>query len=114
MQIFYFPPGNENLYFDDDTVNVNLNTCEESDDDTVNVNVEVMDDNTCEKSEKEIVGKNLNILDDEILGKNSSIVPKVGMKFKDENGVFEFYKSYAYHVGFPVKKEIRKRGMMRL
>ncbi|KAL2533727.1 Protein FAR1-RELATED SEQUENCE [Abeliophyllum distichum] len=68
-----------------------------------------MDDNTREESEKEIVGENLDIFNDEILEKDSAIVPTVGMKFKDENEVFEFYKSYAYHVGFLVRKRNSKK-----
>lgn len=38
------------------------------------------------------------------------IVPSVGMKFKDENEVFEFYKKYAYQLGFPVRKRNSKKG----
>ena len=32
------------------------------------------------------------------------VVPIVGMKFRDHNEIFEFYKTYAYSVGFPVRK----------
>ncbi|XP_022873511.1 protein FAR1-RELATED SEQUENCE 5-like [Olea europaea var. sylvestris] len=38
------------------------------------------------------------------------IVPSVGMKFQDENKVFEFYKNYAYQVGFPVRKRNSRKG----
>ncbi|XP_022893911.1 uncharacterized protein LOC111408376 [Olea europaea var. sylvestris] len=38
------------------------------------------------------------------------IVPSVGMKFQDENEVFEFYKNYAYQVGFPVRKRNLRKG----
>ncbi|XP_022850810.1 protein FAR1-RELATED SEQUENCE 5-like [Olea europaea var. sylvestris] len=38
------------------------------------------------------------------------IVPSVGMKFQDENEVFEFYKNYAYQVGFPVRKRNSRKG----
>ena len=41
-------------------------------------------------------------LNEELLGEDNYLVPKVGMKFNDENEVFEFYKMYAYHVGFLV------------
>ncbi|GER42668.1 FAR1-related sequence 1 [Striga asiatica] len=30
--------------------------------------------------------------------------PRAGMEFKDINSVFDFYKKYAYSVGFPVRK----------
>ena len=32
------------------------------------------------------------------------------MKFNDENEIYEFYKRYAYHVGFPVKKRNSKKS----
>ncbi|CAI9784926.1 unnamed protein product [Fraxinus pennsylvanica] len=38
------------------------------------------------------------------------IVPSVGMKFKDEIEMFEFYKNYAYQVGFLVRKRNSKKG----
>ncbi|CAA2953787.1 Hypothetical predicted protein [Olea europaea subsp. europaea] len=38
------------------------------------------------------------------------IVPSVGIKFQDENEVFEFYKNYVYQVGFPVRKRNSKKG----
>ncbi|XP_022847050.1 uncharacterized protein LOC111369679 isoform X1 [Olea europaea var. sylvestris] len=41
---------------------------------------------------------------------NEILVPKVVMKFGDETKVFEFYKRYAYQVGFPVRKRNTKRG----
>ena len=52
----------------------------------------------------------VNTLDDELLGEDGPIVPKVGMKFKDENAVLGFYKSYAYDIGFPVRKRNSKKG----
>ncbi|KAL2486869.1 Protein FAR1-RELATED SEQUENCE 5 [Abeliophyllum distichum] len=69
--------GNNNLYHDDETVNMNYG---------------VVDDNNFGESDNEPVGENENILDDEKLGEDSAIVPKVGMKFKDDKEVFEFYK----------------------
>ncbi|CAA3002000.1 Hypothetical predicted protein [Olea europaea subsp. europaea] len=44
------------------------------------------------------------VVEDEI------IVLEVGMKFADDIEVFEFYKKYAYQVGFPVRKRNMKRG----
>ncbi|CAA2977480.1 Hypothetical predicted protein [Olea europaea subsp. europaea] len=38
------------------------------------------------------------------------IVPSVGMKFKNEKEVFEFYKNCAYQIGFPVRKRNSKKG----
>ncbi|KAL2485525.1 Cyclin-B1-2 [Abeliophyllum distichum] len=65
----------------------------------VDMIVGVVDDNNVEESNIDKVRENVNILNDDILGKNSAIVPKVGMKFKDDNEVFEFYKRYAYLIG---------------
>ena len=33
-----------------------------------------------------------------------TIVPTVGMTFKDVDDAYKFYKRYAYEVGFPLKK----------
>ncbi|XP_073138623.1 protein FAR1-RELATED SEQUENCE 5-like [Henckelia pumila] len=41
---------------------------------------------------------------------DSEIEPKVGMKFKNENEVFEFYKRYVYHVGFSVRKRTSQKN----
>jgi len=49
-------------------------------------------------------------LNDELPGEDNDLVPKVGMKFNDENEVSEFYKRYAYHVGFPIKRRNLKKG----
>jgi len=49
-------------------------------------------------------------LNDELSGEENDLVPKVGMKFNNETEVFEFYKRYAYHVGFPVKRRNSKKG----
>ncbi|XP_052172312.1 protein FAR1-RELATED SEQUENCE 5-like [Diospyros lotus] len=55
--------------------------------------------------------ENVDGLDDEILEEDSEIiVPQVGMKFKDANEIFEFYKKYAYNVGFPVRKRTSRKG----
>jgi hypothetical protein len=49
-------------------------------------------------------GTNNNV--NEIAGKNidPTIVPTVGMTFKDVDDAYKFYKRYAYEVGFPLKK----------
>ncbi|XP_052198272.1 protein FAR1-RELATED SEQUENCE 5-like [Diospyros lotus] len=44
------------------------------------------------------------------LEEESDLVPKVGMKFNEEKDVFEFYKRYAYDVGFPVKRRSLRTG----
>ena len=47
-------------------------------------------------------------LNNEMPKEDSELIPKVGMKFNNEKEVFEFYKRYAYHVGFLVKKSLKK------
>ncbi|XP_073126370.1 protein FAR1-RELATED SEQUENCE 2-like [Henckelia pumila] len=48
--------------------------------------------------------------DAQLFVEDSEIEPKVVMKFKNENEVFEFYKMYAYHVGFPVRKRTSQKN----
>ncbi|XP_052169880.1 protein FAR1-RELATED SEQUENCE 4-like isoform X2 [Diospyros lotus] len=48
--------------------------------------------------------------DNECTSEASEIVPTVGMKFRDYNEIFEFYKTYAYNVGFPVRKRNSKKN----
>ncbi|KAL2466779.1 Protein FAR1-RELATED SEQUENCE [Abeliophyllum distichum] len=74
------------------------------------MNYGVVDNNNFGESDNEPVEENENILDDEKLGEDSAIVPKVGMKFKDDKEVFEFYKKYAYCIGFPIRKRNSKKG----
>ncbi|KAL2519062.1 Protein FAR1-RELATED SEQUENCE [Abeliophyllum distichum] len=76
----------------------------------VNMNVGVVGDKNIGESDIDKVRENVIILDDEILGENSAIVLKVGMKFKDDNEVFEFYKTYAYHLGFSFIKRNSRKG----
>ncbi|XP_022883581.1 protein FAR1-RELATED SEQUENCE 5-like [Olea europaea var. sylvestris] len=47
---------------------------------------------------------NMNVVEEETLRGDEVIVPEVGTRFKDENEVFDFYKLYAYNVGFPMRK----------
>ncbi|XP_052197227.1 protein FAR1-RELATED SEQUENCE 5-like [Diospyros lotus] len=44
------------------------------------------------------------------LEEESDLVPKVGMKFNEEKDIFEFYKRYAYHVCFLVKRRSSRKG----
>ncbi|XP_052207683.1 protein FAR1-RELATED SEQUENCE 5-like [Diospyros lotus] len=71
---------------------------------------EIEDDELLGESDNVRIMDDVNTLDDELLGEDGPIVPKVGMKFKDENAVLGFYKSYAYDIGFPVRKRNSKKG----
>lgn len=53
---------------------------------------------------------NLNISGNENVGGDVAVVLEVSMMFNDEKEILEFYKRYAYAVGFPV----RKRATMEL
>ncbi|XP_022889311.1 protein FAR1-RELATED SEQUENCE 5-like [Olea europaea var. sylvestris] len=66
--------------------------------------IEAVDDIILVESDNENVTDNMKLQGDVMLGGDGAIVPEVGMKFKDENEIFEFYKKYAYGVGFPVRK----------
>ncbi|XP_073130762.1 protein FAR1-RELATED SEQUENCE 5-like [Henckelia pumila] len=55
--------------------------------------------------------KNDGLVNDvHLFAEDIEIEPKVGMKFENENEVFEFYKRYAYHVGFPVRKRTSQKN----
>ena len=49
-------------------------------------------------------------VDNECTSEAREIVPTIGMKFRDHNEIFEFYKAYAYSMGFPVRKRSSKKG----
>ncbi|XP_022859604.1 protein FAR1-RELATED SEQUENCE 5-like [Olea europaea var. sylvestris] len=59
--------------------------------------------------DNETLMENLNTLDCENIGDDAT-VPTVGMIFNDEKEMFEFYKRYAYAVGFPIRKRNSKKG----
>ncbi|XP_073138575.1 protein FAR1-RELATED SEQUENCE 5-like [Henckelia pumila] len=55
--------------------------------------------------------KNDGVVNDvHLFAEDIEIEPKVGMKFENENEVFDFYKRYAYHVGFPVRKRTSRKN----
>ncbi|XP_022871612.1 protein FAR-RED IMPAIRED RESPONSE 1-like [Olea europaea var. sylvestris] len=60
--------------------------------------------------DNEIVSNNINVVDNNALRGDGEIVLEVGMTFKDENELFDFYKQYAYAVGFLVRKRNSKKG----
>ncbi|XP_052195252.1 protein FAR1-RELATED SEQUENCE 5-like isoform X1 [Diospyros lotus] len=62
-----------------------------------------------EDNEKILQENECSPLNNELPGEHNDLVPKVGMKFKDENEIYKFYKKYAYHVGFPIKKRNSKK-----
>ncbi|XP_052198314.1 protein FAR1-RELATED SEQUENCE 5-like [Diospyros lotus] len=61
-------------------------------------NKQIIEDNECPA------------LNNELPEEDNELIPKVGMKFNDEKEVFDFYKRYAYHVGFPVKRRSSNKG----
>ncbi|XP_022889496.1 uncharacterized protein LOC111405036 [Olea europaea var. sylvestris] len=56
------------------------------------------------ESKTENVGDNENVVDKETIGRDDITVPAVGMQFKDEKRVYDFYARYAYAVDFPIRK----------
>ncbi|XP_022874023.1 protein FAR1-RELATED SEQUENCE 5-like [Olea europaea var. sylvestris] len=69
-----------------------------------------IDDITLVESDNENVMEEPNLLGgDEIVGGDGAIVPEVGMKFKHEKELFDFYKRYAYKVGFLVRTRNSKK-----
>ncbi|XP_022855493.1 protein FAR1-RELATED SEQUENCE 5-like [Olea europaea var. sylvestris] len=71
--------------------------------------MEAVEDDVIVELEHVNVEDNMSACVDETRGGDGGIVPQVGMKFKDENEVYEFYKRYAYEVGFPVRRRNSKK-----
>lgn len=74
--------------------------------------MEVLDDEVCvESNDVQLMDNAVNLEDDNNnLATDFTIVLEVGMQFKDEKELFDFYKSYAYEVGFPIRKRNSKKG----
>ncbi|XP_073137991.1 protein FAR1-RELATED SEQUENCE 5-like [Henckelia pumila] len=70
----------------------------------------------CKEDADEVVfgalnSKNDGVVNDvHLFAEDIEIEPKVGMKFENENEVFDFYKRYAYHVGFSVRKRTSRKN----
>ncbi|KAL2532407.1 Calcium-dependent protein kinase 16 [Abeliophyllum distichum] len=75
---------------------------------TVNMNMFVVDDEYLEDDEIEI--ENSLSLNDDWVEKLNEIALEVGMKFKELDEIFEFYKNCASRVGFPFKKCNSRKG----
>ncbi|XP_022856719.1 protein FAR-RED IMPAIRED RESPONSE 1-like [Olea europaea var. sylvestris] len=58
----------------------------------------------------ENVADNVISLEEQTLGENDPMVPEVGMTFNEEKKLWNFYKGYAYYVGFPVRRRNSKKG----
>ncbi|XP_022883491.1 protein FAR1-RELATED SEQUENCE 5-like [Olea europaea var. sylvestris] len=71
--------------------------------------MKVVEDKSRLEFENANVEDNMSLCVDETRGEEDVIVPEVGMKFNDENEVYDFYKRYAYEVGFPVRKRNSKK-----
>lgn len=67
-----------------------------------------VDDDILVESVNENVGDNMNQLKDEIVERDGSIVPKVGIMFKVENEMFDFYERYAYVIDLSVNDGVLK------
>ncbi|XP_022876790.1 protein FAR-RED IMPAIRED RESPONSE 1-like [Olea europaea var. sylvestris] len=72
--------------------------------------VEDNQDDVLGLSEDENIMKPMNKIGGETLTGDGIIIPEVGMLFKNEQDMYDFYKKYAYTVGFPVKKRNSKKG----
>jgi len=49
-------------------------------------------EDTCQDNEKNCQNNEGHPLNNEVEGEYNDLVPKVGMKFNDENEIYEFYK----------------------
>lgn len=55
--------------------------------------MEYAENNYLVESENVNAEHNLNVVENETVGRDGAIVPEVGLKFKDVDEVFDFYKS---------------------
>ncbi|XP_022846289.1 protein FAR1-RELATED SEQUENCE 1-like [Olea europaea var. sylvestris] len=58
----------------------------------------------------ESTNDNVITLEKDVIRGDGATEPQPGMKFKDENELFDFYKRYAYEKGFPMRKRNSKKG----
>ncbi|XP_022869242.1 protein FAR1-RELATED SEQUENCE 5-like [Olea europaea var. sylvestris] len=72
--------------------------------------VDVLDDEVVVESNDEKLTDNVIILENDNVGGDVTVMPEVGMKFNDQEELFEFYKKYAYEVGFPVRRRNSRKG----
>ncbi|XP_022843170.1 protein FAR1-RELATED SEQUENCE 6-like [Olea europaea var. sylvestris] len=71
--------------------------------------IEAVEDDVRVELEHVNVEDNMSVCVDETRGGDGVIVPEVGMKFKDENEVYDFYGRYAFEDGFRVRKRNSKK-----
>ncbi|KAL2518127.1 FAR1-related sequence 4 [Abeliophyllum distichum] len=72
------------------------------------MNLLVVNDECLEDDVTEM--ENFPGLNDDWVEEPNEIVPEVGMKFKELDEAFEFYKNYTSSVGFPVRKCNSRKG----
>ncbi|CAA2975188.1 Hypothetical predicted protein [Olea europaea subsp. europaea] len=72
--------------------------------------MDVVDDEVLVESNNESSLDNVITLGGDNLGGDVANIPKVGMKFNDENELYEFQKKYVYDVGFSVRRRNSKKG----
>lgn len=78
----------------------------------VEQSMDEVDDDILVDSDNENVEDNMNQVEAEIVQGDCSIVPEVRMTFKDENEMWDFYKRYAYAVGFPGNSKKDEDGVL--
>ncbi|XP_022897659.1 protein FAR-RED IMPAIRED RESPONSE 1-like [Olea europaea var. sylvestris] len=67
-------------------------------------------DDVLVEDDNEIVTESANLVEGDTLVGDDVNAPEVGMIYKDEKDMCDFYKKYAYVIGFPVKKRNSKKG----
>ncbi|XP_022868627.1 protein FAR-RED IMPAIRED RESPONSE 1-like [Olea europaea var. sylvestris] len=76
----------------------------------MDLDVQDKDDNVVVQSGNEKLKESMNIVEGVTARRDVIIAPEVGMLFKSEVDMYDFYKKYAYAVGFPIKKRNSKKG----
>ncbi|XP_022883438.1 protein FAR-RED IMPAIRED RESPONSE 1-like [Olea europaea var. sylvestris] len=67
-------------------------------------------DDVLVEDDNEIVTEFANLVEGETSVEDDVNAPEVGMIFKDEKDMCDFYRKYAYAICFPVKKRNLKKG----
>ncbi|XP_022866174.1 protein FAR1-RELATED SEQUENCE 5-like, partial [Olea europaea var. sylvestris] len=76
----------------------------------MDLNVQDKQDDVLVQSDNVELLESVNVVEGVTSSGDGVIVPEVGMLFKSEVDMYDFYKKYAYAVGFPIKKRNSKKG----
>ncbi|GER26267.1 FAR1-related protein [Striga asiatica] len=96
------------VFLMDDDDQVRYFSTDMDDDDQVNRDGDISNGTMVKSSE--LTGDH-SVMEEMLTTENENQeIPEVGMKFANENEVFQYYKRYAYRTGFPIRKRNSTKG----